>query len=265
MQLPTSSELEELLRGLRGFLSEPLAREEVHTKHANDFVTEKDLFVESTLKRELSARYPSFAFLGEEETFGGVDPAVPTFVLDPIDGTTNFIFSYGISAVSLGVLFGGEPVLGAIYQPYTDDFYFAEKGKGATKNGKPIRVLPATELREVLAAVGTMPYHKERADELFALAKRLYLSCIDVRRSGAASIDLCHVASGRVGVYVERGLGLWDYAAGAVILTEAGGRITDFEGNPLRFTGGADIVCSNGALHEALLAILHASEDREAF
>ena len=104
-----------------------------------------------------------------------------------------------------------------------------------------------------------MPYHKEAADELFALTKRLYLACIDVRRSGAASVDLCHVASGRVGVYVERNLSLWDFAAGAVILTEAGGRITDFEGRALTFTGKSDVVCSNGALHPALLRLLRES------
>lgn len=259
MKLPKQSELEPLLRGLREYLSEPLSAGEIHTKHANDFVTEKDLFVETTLKKALSARYPDFAFLGEEETADPVDPAVPTFVLDPIDGTTNFIFSYGLSAISLGVLFGGEPVLGAIYNPFTDEFYFAEKGKGATKNGKPIHVSPANDLSAVLAAIGTMPYRKEAADELFALAKRLYLACIDVRRSGAATIDLTHVADGRVGVYAERSLSLWDFTAGAVILTEAGGKITDFEGNPVSFTGKSDIACSNGALHEALLALLRPS------
>lgn len=259
MRLPEKKELEPLLRGLREYLLQPLSTGDIHTKHANDFVTEKDLYVESFLKKELAARFPGYAFLGEEETAPPIDPGVPTFVLDPIDGTTNFIFSYGLSAISLGVLLGGEPVVGAVYNPFTDEFYFARKGEGVTRNGAPCRVLPATGLGEVLAAVGTMPYHKEAADELFALTKRLYLSCIDVRRSGAASVDLCHVASGRVGVYVERNLSLWDFAAGAVILTEAGGRITDFEGRALAFTGKSDVVCSNGALHPALLRLLRES------
>ncbi len=256
MSLPEKSELEPLLRELRGVLLTLPTESEVHTKHANDFVTEKDLLVETTLKQELAVRYPDFAFLGEEEAAPPIDEAVPTFVLDPIDGTTNFVFGYGMSAVSLGVLYGGEPVLGAIYQPYTDEFYFAEKGKGATKNGKPIRVSRAEKLSQVLAAVGTMPYHKESADELFAIAKRLYLSCIDIRRSGAATIDLCHTADGRVGVYAERNLSLWDFAAGAVILTEAGGKITDFEGNPVTYRGKSDIACSNGILHNELLSRL---------
>lgn len=257
MILPGKSDLEPMLRGLRGVLLAPVASGEIHIKHANDFVTEKDLFVETAIRRALSARYPDFAFLGEEEEAAPIDAAVPTFVLDPIDGTTNFIFDYGMSAVSLGVLYGGEPVLGAIFDPYSDAFYFAQKGKGAEKNGTPIHVSPAENLSEVLAAVGTMPYHKEAADELFDTAKRLYLACIDIRRSGAATIDLCHVAQGRVGVYAERNLSLWDFTAGAVILTEAGGTITDFQGNPVVFRGRSDIACSNGKLHAALLDLLH--------
>lgn len=119
-----------------------------------------------------------------------------------------------------------------------------------------MRVLPANDLSEVLAAVGTMAYRKEYADELFALAKRAYLSCIDIRRSGAASMDLCALAAGRVGIYFERNLSLWDYAASALVLEEAGGKITDWEGNPLTYTGKTDIAASNTHLHPALLALL---------
>lgn len=256
MSYPTMCELEPLLRGLRPYLLQRLSQSDIHIKHANDFVTEKDLYVQTFLEKELAERYPHIAFLGEESETTSIDPRVPTFVLDPIDGTTNFIFGYGFSAVSLALVYGGAPVLGTIYHPYTDELFAAERGKGAFLNGTPMRVLPANDLSEVLAAVGTMAYHKEYADELFALAKRAYLSCIDIRRSGAASMDLCALAAGRVGIYFERSLSLWDYAASALVLEEAGGKITDWEGNPLTYTGKTDIAASNTHLHPALLSLL---------
>lgn len=256
MQIPEIKDLEPLLRGLRPFLLERIARTDVHTKHANDFVTQKDLYVQTFLKKELAVRYPDFAFLGEEGEAQKIDPRVPCFVLDPIDGTTNFIFGYGLSAVSLALVYQGSPVVGVVYNPYNDEFFAATRGKGASLNGKQIHVLPATKLSEVLAAVGTMAYHKEYEKELFYLMREAYLSCIDIRRSGAASIDLCSLASGRVGIYFERDLSLWDYAASALILEEAGGTVTDFDGNPLTYTGKSDIAASAGTLHPALLSLL---------
>lgn len=256
MSHPSMCELEPLLKSLRPCLLQKLPQGDIHVKHINDFVTEKDLYVQSFLKNELAKRYPNIAFLGEEGEAQSIDPNVPTFVLDPIDGTTNFIFGYGFSAVSLALVYRGAPVLGAVYNPYTDELFAAERGGGAFLNGAPIRVLSASSLSEVVAAVGTMPYHKEYANELFALARRAYLSCIDIRRSGAASMDLCSLAAGRVGIYFERSLSLWDYAASALILEEAGGKITDWMGNPLTYSGKADIAASNTRLHPALLALL---------
>lgn len=256
MQYPELTELESLLRGLRPFLLQKPAQTDVHTKHANDFVTEKDLYVQTFLQKELAARYPDISFLGEEGEAKIIDPRVPCFVLDPIDGTTNFVFGYGVSAVSLALVYGGAPVLGVVYDPYTDECFAAKRGGGATLNQSHIHVLPAGRLCEVLAAVGTMPYHKEYADELFSLMQKAYLACIDVRRSGAASIDLCSVASGRVGIYFERNLSLWDYAAAALIVEEAGGTVTNWDGTPLTYIGKADIAASAGTLHPALLALL---------
>ena len=101
-----------------------------------------------------------------------------------------------------------------------------------------------------------MPYRKEFADELFTVAKRLYLDCIDIRRSGSAALDICYTAAGRVGLYCERGLKVWDYAAASVILEEAGGRITDYKGDPIPLFGGSAIAASNGPLHDYLLRTL---------
>lgn len=122
MQYPKLTELESLLRGLRPVLLQKPAQTDVHTKHANDFVTEKDLYVQTFLQKELAARYPDISFLGEEGETQIIDPRVPCFVLDPIDGTTNFVFGYGFSAVSLALVYGGAPVLGTVYHPIPTSF-----------------------------------------------------------------------------------------------------------------------------------------------
>lgn len=253
---PNYDEISVLLRSLRPFLLDPASAGDVIVKNRNDFVTAADLGVQRRLKKVLGARYPAFRFMGEEDSDHTICEETPTFILDPIDGTTNYIFSYGLSAVSLALVHHGKPEIGAVYNPHNDELFFAERSKGATLNGKPIGVLQASSPAEAIAAVGTMPYHKELADELFAIAHRLYSECIDIRRSGSAALDICYTAAGRVGLYCERGLKVWDYAAASLILEEAGGRITDYKGDAIPFCGGSDVAASNGALHTYLLDVL---------
>lgn len=259
-QIPDVEPLVSIIRGLRDFLLDPLSRGEIVTKNKNDFVTAADKWVQHHIKSRLCELYPTFAFLGEEEAGEGIDPAVPTWVLDPIDGTTNYIFSYGLSAVSLGLVLGGRAVLGIVYNPYTDECFHATRGGGAYLNGRPIRVDSAKALADTIASVGTSSYYKERSKKLFALAERLYLSCIDIRRTGSCAIDLCYVAAGRVGVYAEYRLQPWDFAAGSVILSEAGGTLSDWEGNPVDFSGPCNLAASNTHLHDPLLAIISDAE-----
>lgn len=259
MIYPDYQELSTLLRSLRPFLLDPTSAGEIIIKNRNDFVTAADLGVQERLCTELKRRYPDFAFMGEEDKDHTVDPDIPTFILDPIDGTTNYIFSYGLSAVSLALCHKGTAMIGAVYNPYTDELFYAERGKGATLNGKPIHVPDATSPADVVAAVGTMPYRKEYADELFTIARTLYLDCIDVRRSGSAAIDCCYAAAGRVGIYAERGLKVWDYAASVVIIEEAGGKITDWNGNPVPLYGSSSVAVSNGHLHSYLLTTLQSN------
>ena len=253
---PDFEEISALLRSLRPFLLDPTSAGDVIVKNLNDFVTAADLGVQRRLQQVLGERYPDFRFMGEEGSDHSVNDTVPTFILDPIDGTTNYIFSYGLSAVSLALVHHGKVELGAVYNPYTDELFFAKRGKGAFLNEKPLHVLPFSSPAEVVAAVGTMPYHKELADELFRVMRRLYLDCIDVRRSGSAALDICYVAAGRVGLYCEKGLKVWDYAAAALILEEAGGRITDQRGDPIPLHDGSDVAASNGALHGYLLDVV---------
>lgn len=255
---PDFDEISALLRSLRPFLLDPTSAGEVIVKNRNDFVTAADLGVQRRLQQVLGEKYPHCRFMGEEDSVHEVDASAPTFILDPIDGTTNYIFSYGLSAVSLALVYQGKAEIGAVYNPHNDELFLAARGKGAYLNGKPIHVLESTSPAEVIAAVGTMPYHKELADELFRVARRLYLDCIDIRRSGSAALDICHVAAGRVGLYCEQGLKVWDYAAASLILEEAGGKITDYDGAILPLEGGSCVAASNGALHNYLLEVLHA-------
>ena len=256
MTYPTLEELSALLRSLRPFLLDPASAGEIVVKHRNDFVTAADMGVQRRLREALLTRYPTFRFMGEEDTDHTVHADTPTFILDPIDGTTNYIFSYGLSAVSLALCHRGCTELGLVYNPHNDELFCAARGKGAFLNGKPLHVLQASSPAEVIAAVGTMPYHKEYADTLFALARRLYLDCIDIRRSGSAALDICYVAAGRVGLYCEKGLKVWDYAAASLILEEAGGRITNDQGAPVPLVGGSSVAASNGTLHPYLLDVL---------
>ena len=256
---PTFGELDALLRSLRPFLLDPTSAGEVIIKNRNDFVTAADMGVQTRLREELNRRYPDFAFMGEEDSDHTVNAHVPTFILDPIDGTTNYIFGYGLSVVSLALCHEGEAKIGAVYNPYTDELFYAERGKGATLNGKPMHVLEADSPADVVAAIGSMPYRKEYADELFTIARALYLDCIDIRRSGSAAVDCCYAAAGRVGLYAERGLKVWDYAASTVIIEEAGGKITDWSGNPVPLFGGSSVAVSNGRLHDYLLHTLQSN------
>lgn len=219
--------------------------------HAN-FVTEYDQKVQQALFSFLSARIPEAHFLGEEQgqdTFQPEDTRGLTFVIDPIDGTSNFMKGYEPSVTSIGLLEDGAPLLGAVYNPWVDRLFLAEAGKGAFENGVPIHTDPAP-LSRSLVTMGTAPYYPGLPDIAFRLAG-IYLSrCIDIRRSGSAAWDLCMVASGRTGLYFEPKIQLWDYCAGALIAAEAGGTVTDFSGKPLSFSGPSSIAAASCGIAE---------------
>ena len=186
--------------------------------HAN-FVTEVDRKVQDLLFSFLSERIPKAHFLGEEEgkdVFSERDTEGLTFVIDPIDGTSNFMKGYFPSVTSIGLLRDGVPYLGVVYNPWSGQLFSAEAGKGAFENGIPIHTDTAP-LSESLVAMGTGPYYPGLPDIAFSLAADYITRCIDIRRSGSAAWDLCMVASGRTGMYFEPKIQLWDYCAGALL------------------------------------------------
>ncbi len=219
--------------------------------HAN-FVTETDEKTQRFLVDKLGEEFPEAEFLGEEDgqdVFSSKMAKGYCFVIDPIDGTSNFIYEYRPSVISVGLLKDGKPYMGVVYNPYDDMMFSAIQGQGAYMNGEKIMSSDAP-LSDQLACFGTAPYYTELRDRSFEIAKRLLPLCVDLRRSGTSAWDLCCVAMGRCGLYFELKLQIWDYAAAALIATEAGCRVTDIDGNPLSYTGASSALCLSRGVKE---------------
>ncbi len=212
--------------------------------HAN-FVTTYDKMIQEKLKKELLALLPEAVFVGEEEDTHASIEAGYAFIVDPIDGTTNFIRDYHTSAVSVGLAKDGAPYMGIVYNPYLDEMFTAIKGQGAYLNGRPIHV-STNSLRDGIVIFGTATYYEELAERTFALAYEYYQKSLDVRRSGSSAIDLCSIAAGRAELFFELRLCPWDYAAASLIVTEAGGRVTDAEGGELPYGKSSSVMATNG-------------------
>lgn len=197
-----------------------------------NFVTEYDKLVQKTLEKKLHEILPEAEFLGEEEDCRIDENKEFIFVVDPIDGTTNFIKDYHVSCISIGLMRNKKRFLGVVYNPYLDEVFTAISGKGAYLNGEPIHV-SGEDLSNGIVLFGTSPYNEELAKKSFDLAYSYFTKSLDIRRSGSAAIDLCSVACGRAELYFEMILSPWDFAAGALILEEAGGIVTTLEGEAL--------------------------------
>lgn len=194
----------------------------IHQKEGHfNFVTDADVAVQSFLKNELLSLLPASHFFAEEQKNEPLTGAL-TFVVDPIDGTLNFMRHRNLSAVSIGLLENKQPVLGAVYNPYTDELFSAEAGKGAWLNGREIRA-SQTAFEDAMVCFGTSPYDSDLVVRSMNAAQRFLLQAGDLRRSGSAAVDLCDIACGRADIFFELRLRPWDVAAGSLIVKEAGG------------------------------------------
>lgn len=228
----------------------------IKTKGAADFVTDVDTSVQRFLQQRLKSEYPDIQFVGEEGEGENIDYTGRVWVLDPIDGTTNLIHDFAMSAVSLALYENGEGVLGIMYNPFHDEMFWAKKGCGAYFNGSKITVSNAKTLDESLVGIGTSPYDKQLADNNFKIFCELFKKTQDIRRTGSAAIDLCYVACGRLDGYFERNLKPWDFAAGNVILTEAGGCVSNILGEAVGIRSNSDIIADNGHIHYDFMRII---------
>jgi myo-inositol-1(or 4)-monophosphatase len=219
-----------------------------------DLVTAADRASEVLIRERVSKQFSSHDVLGEEQGLKDSGSEYRWYV-DPLDGTTNFAHGYPVFAVSMGLEHrsrdGDARIAGVVYDPTRDELFTAEKGSGALLNGKPIHVSNAAQLKECLLATG-FPSHKRHKNPNIFFYHQITLKTHGVRRAGSAALDLCNVACGRFDGFWEFNLNPWDTAAGALIVEEAGGRLTRFDGSPFELNS-RETLASNGLLHDALV------------
>jgi myo-inositol-1(or 4)-monophosphatase len=231
----------------------------VSKKGTIDLVTEVDLAVEQMLRHLIAARFPDHCILGEEFGGSGLAPQAPCWIFDPIDGTTNYAHGLPIFCASLALEIDERTELGVVFDPTRQELFTCERGGGAFLNGRPLRVSATETLVDALLVTG-FPYDVHaRVQEIVGLFGAFVGQARAVRRLGSAALDLCYVAAGRIDGFWEQDLKPWDIAAGALIVEEAGGRVTDWSGGPLAIRG-SQILASNGRLDGAMLRVIHQAQ-----
>ncbi len=226
---------------------------DVQYKGKNDLVSYVDTEAEKQIVARLSKLFPEAGFITEEKTIDKTGEEY-NWIIDPLDGTTNFIHGLPIYSTCIGLMKGKDVLLGVVYEVNKDECFYAIKGGGAFCNGASIKVTEASKIDESLFATG-FPYHNfEKIDQYLAIINGLMKNAHGIRRMGSAAVDLAYVACGRYEGYFEYNLNPWDVAAGTLIVQEAGGTVTDFSGGD-NFTFGRELV-AGGPVHQELLALV---------
>jgi myo-inositol-1(or 4)-monophosphatase len=227
---------------------------EVRHKGVVDLVTDVDVQSEREVSAAILSAFPTHSILGEEGgAHQGRDPRF-RWIIDPLDGTTNYAHGFPLFCVSIGFEVEGRLTLGVVYGPSLDELFVAQAGKGATLNGKPIRVSEVDELRQAMLATG-FPYDRADLPRALRSFEALSWQAQAVRRVGSAALDLCYVACGRFDGYWEHVVKPWDLAAGALIVREAGGVVSATDGSAFSVEGG-QVLATNASLHSAMTEIL---------
>ena len=222
------------------------------TKGEFDLVTEADRASERLIVERLRSHFPAHSIVAEEGG-GHESPSEYRWFVDPLDGTTNFAHSFPMFCISIGLERAGEAIAGVVYDPIRQELFTAERGAGAFLNNHRIHVSKAARLSDSLASTG-FPSRKRHHNINIHFYYQLAMASHGVRRTGSAALDLAFVASGRLDFFWEFGLKPWDMAAGALLVQEAGGRITEMTGGPLSVTASDHILADNGLLHDEIMA-----------
>ncbi len=231
-----------------------LQPKEIDYKGVIDLVTSVDRASERKIVEIIRRHFPDHSILAEEDTDYKGAQSKYLWIIDPLDGTTNFVHSYPQFCVSIALERDREAILGLVYDPLRRECFRALKGEGATLNGDPIRVSTVAQLNDALLATG-FPYdRRENADYYLTFFKAFLTRSQGIRRAGAAALDLCYLACGRIDGFWELKLRPWDVAAGALIVAESGGRLTDFSGNEFSIRGN-ETLASNGAIHDEMVKV----------
>jgi myo-inositol-1(or 4)-monophosphatase len=227
----------------------------ITTKSRNDFVSEVDRQAEYEIANILQRAYPSHAIMGEEHGEQGVAGSDYVWVIDPLDGTTNFLHGFHQFAVSIALFHRGKVDRGVVYDPVKQELFTAQRGAGATLNNRRLRVTKQNGLSGALLGTGIPFKDQSYIDPYLGMLKSLLKDAAGIRRAGSAALDLAYVAAGRFDGFWEIGLEKWDMGAGALLVQEAGGIVTDLEGGDRYFETGA-IVCANPKLHGPMLELI---------
>lgn len=242
-------------RGLARDFGETQALQ-VSRKGVADFVSKADLRAEETIFETLSTARPKYGFVMEERgEIEGSDNS-NRWIVDPLDGTTNFLHGLGHYAVSIALERDRQPLCGVVFNPIADEMFWAEKGQGAWLNDRRIRVSGRRELSECLFATGLPFAGMDGRDRALEETRRVLEVTAGIRRFGSAALDLAYVAAGRYDAYWERGLNIWDVAAGVCLVREAGGLISEIDGGKNFMTAGS-ILAANGELYEAAKTLIN--------
>lgn len=242
-----------LVKETQGIIRNREMAAHVREKGVADYVTQVDIAVQDFLKKALYTLAPDIQFFGEETGLQRMDTDC-YWILDPVDGTTNLMHDYQHSVVSLALCRQKEIIMGIIYDPFHDEVFSAVKGGGSFLNGKTIHVASDKNLSETIIGIGTAK--RELAKDNFAKFLKVYEKSQDIRRLGSAALELAYTACGRQGGYFEAYLNPWDYAAGMLLVQEAGGKVSDWNGRELDPSQGNPIAGTNGLIHEELLKLL---------
>lgn len=260
-----------LVYDARKFAIDKSLKKQVAMKGDADYVTAVDTTISDFIKKGLYKIAPEVAFVTEEESEHS--NAETRFILDPIDGTTNLVRGYKQISISLGLYKNGKAEFGVVYSPYSDEMFFAIRGKGAhiysTRNGissllktgvenykkNPLTVSDLSH-NDAIVEFGAGSTNKAVADESFEIAKEVFKNCLDLRRICSSALAICYIASGKIDGYFERKIKVWDYAAAHLILTEAGGFISQWNGEALAFEDASTIIAGNNDTYHYLLSLL---------
>jgi len=231
-----------------------------HKEGINNLVTEVDKLAETRIIEVIRKAFPAHSIISEE-VGELIKPSDYQWIIDPIDGTVNFAHGIPICCVSIGLMYNGQLLMGAVFNPMMDELFVAEKGQGATLNGQPIKVSVKSNFKTAFLVTG-FPYNwPDGAEHPIKVFERLVLEGLPVRRLGSAAIDLCWVACGRFDGFWEYNLQPWDVAAGYLIVQEAGGRVTDFSGKEYDVFD-KETLATNGLIHEDMLGVIKRKGDR---
>jgi myo-inositol-1(or 4)-monophosphatase len=253
MQKPAVNVMVKVARQAGNLLLRQIGRLEslnVVEKARQDYASEVDSMVEAEIIRELRRAFPAYAFIGEES--GHTGKSRYTFLVDPLDGTSNYLRGFPHFCVSIALVENGEPVHGVIFDPLRNELFTASRGAGAFLNDRRLRISQRNELTGAMLVTGFPPRERARLAPQLAAIQSLLDDAEDIRRTGSAALDLAYVASGRVDGYFEAGVKAWDIAAGVLLVREAGGRCCDFRGGSDGLLDRGQIVAGNLKLSELL-------------